>query len=105
MSFLVFNGAWVPVLDLQRPRLPIIRSQPLQELYTHAGGSVCDFSGFSERILSIEHARVVCTLPAGHPVDTPQGDLDQATEKRGDLYLAHILHISIASHRPEIVFR
>ena len=35
------GGPWLPVKDLQSPRLPIIRNQPLQEWYTHAGGSAC----------------------------------------------------------------
>ena len=64
---------------------------------------MCNFSGFSKRIPSLEHPRVACALPAGHPVDTLQGDLDHAKDEKGALYRAHIWHITIASHRLEIV--
>ena len=66
---------------------------------------MCNFSGFSKKIPSLEHSKEACTLPASYPLDTPQGDVDQATEERGDLHRVHISHISIASHRFEIVFR
>ena len=68
-DFLGNNSPRLPVKDLQSPRLPIIRSQPLQEWYTHAGGSVCVTSADSRKGFPDPNTQGwACTLPAGQQI-------------------------------------
>ena len=100
-DFLGNNSPRFLVKIYRAPGCQIIRSQPLQEWYTHRGRQcVCDFSGFSKGIPSLEHPRVVCTLPTGYHCRYTVGwSMSCHGGKRCSLsssYLAHIDRLTSA---------